>query len=203
MLSRLTVPPLRSVITSAPPLAALGTWNSLRWEWPPKSGSWSMMRIFLSGPKRSWYHFAAEIPLAPAPTITQSYFSRVSFTRAWMPGPPLVEWICDGFDGGGAAILIVRRVTRAGSAGVGGPVGRGGVAEGGRVVAGGQRRVARVPVRHRLGAGQAREGRRGGEPGRADRGPVEEVAARDPVLLFPQLALVPVAHPDPPFSALA
>ena len=115
MLSRLTVPPLRSVITSAPPLAALGTWNSLRWEWPPKSGSWSMMRIFLSGPKRSWYHFAAEIPLAPAPTITQSYFSRVSLTCAWMPGPPLVEWICDGFDGGGPSILIVRRITWAGS----------------------------------------------------------------------------------------
>ena len=111
MLSRLTVPPLRSVITSAPPLAAFGMWNSLRCEWPPKSGSWSMIRIFLSGPKRSWYHFAAEIPLAPAPTITQSYFSRVSFTCAWMPGPPLVEWICDGLDGGGPSILIVRRIT--------------------------------------------------------------------------------------------
>ena len=70
-----------------------------------------MIRTFLSGPKRSWYHFAAEIPLAPAPTITQSYFSRVSSTRGHSPGPPLVEWICDGFLGGGPSILIVRLIT--------------------------------------------------------------------------------------------
>ncbi len=54
MLSRLTVPPLRRVRTSALLLAAFGMWNSLRWECPPKSGSASMIRIFLSGPKRSW-----------------------------------------------------------------------------------------------------------------------------------------------------
>ena len=53
MLSRLTVPPLRSVRTSLPPFAAFGMWNSLRCEWPPKSGSASMIRIFLPGPKRS------------------------------------------------------------------------------------------------------------------------------------------------------
>ena len=34
-LSRLTVPPLRRMVRSAPPAAALGTWNSLRVEWPP------------------------------------------------------------------------------------------------------------------------------------------------------------------------
>ena len=82
MLSRFTVPPLRRIITSAPPLEASGMWNSLRCECPPKSGSESISRIRASGPKRSWYHFAAEIPLAPAPTITQSYFSRVSCTCA-------------------------------------------------------------------------------------------------------------------------
>ena len=53
MLSRLTVPPLRSVITSRLPSAALGMWNSLRCECPPKSGSASRIRIFLFGPKRS------------------------------------------------------------------------------------------------------------------------------------------------------
>ncbi len=51
------------------------------------------------------------MPLAPAPTITQSYFSLVSTTLAWMPGPPLVEWILDGSLGGGPSILIVRRTT--------------------------------------------------------------------------------------------
>ena len=72
MLSRFTVPPLRRSITSAPPLAASGMWNSLRCEWPPKSGSESISRILASGPKRSWYHFAAASPLAPAPTTTRS-----------------------------------------------------------------------------------------------------------------------------------
>ena len=65
MLSRFTVPPLRRIVTSALPLAAFGMCHSLRWEWPPKSGSASTIRTFLLGPKRSWYHFAAEIPLAP------------------------------------------------------------------------------------------------------------------------------------------
>ena len=51
--SRLTVPPFRSVITSAPPRNASGTWNSLRCELPPKSGSWSSRRILELGPKRS------------------------------------------------------------------------------------------------------------------------------------------------------
>ena len=69
MLSRFTVPPLRSSITSAPPS---GMWNSLRCEWPPKSGSGSISRIRESLPKRSWYHLAAARPLAPAPTITRS-----------------------------------------------------------------------------------------------------------------------------------
>ena len=54
MLSRLTVPPLRRILTSAPPLAAFGMCHSLRCEWPPKSGNWSMMRIFFFGPNRSW-----------------------------------------------------------------------------------------------------------------------------------------------------
>ena len=54
------------------------------------------------------------MPLAPAPTITQSYFSRVSSTRALMPGPPLVECTWLGRDGGGPSILIVRRITCAG-----------------------------------------------------------------------------------------
>jgi hypothetical protein len=72
MLSRFTVPPLRSSITSALPLAASGMWNSLRCEWPPKSGSGSTIRIRASGPKRSSYHFAAARPLAPAPTTTRS-----------------------------------------------------------------------------------------------------------------------------------
>ena len=71
-LSRFTVPPLRSSITSAPPAVASGMWNSLRCECPPKSGSGSMSRIFASAPKRSWYHLAAARPLAPAPTTTRS-----------------------------------------------------------------------------------------------------------------------------------
>jgi hypothetical protein len=54
MLSRFTVPPLRRIMRSAPPAAAFGTWNSLRCECPPKSGSGSSSRIFASGPKRSW-----------------------------------------------------------------------------------------------------------------------------------------------------
>ena len=54
MLSRFTVPPLRRIITSAPPAAAFGTWNSLRCEWPPKSAIGSSRRIFESGPNRSW-----------------------------------------------------------------------------------------------------------------------------------------------------
>ena len=111
MLSRFTVPPLRRIVTSALPLAAFGMCHSLRWEWPPKSGSASTIRTFLLGPKRSWYHFAAAIPLAPDPTITQSYFSPVSRTCAWMPGPPLVECTWLGREGGGPSILIVRRTT--------------------------------------------------------------------------------------------
>ena len=51
--SRFTVPPLRSSITS-PPVVASWMWNSLRWEWPPKSGSGSTSRIRASAPKRSW-----------------------------------------------------------------------------------------------------------------------------------------------------
>ena len=53
MLSRFTVPPLRRIIRSAPPAAALGTWNSLRCECPPKSGNGSSTSTRLSGPKRS------------------------------------------------------------------------------------------------------------------------------------------------------
>ena len=68
MLSRFTVPPLRS--SSHRPCRPI--WNSLRCEWPPKSGSGSTSRIFAFGPKRSWYHFAAASPLAPAPTTTRS-----------------------------------------------------------------------------------------------------------------------------------
>ena len=46
VLSRLTVPPfLRNVVGP--------TWNSLRCECPPKSGSGSSSRIFESSPKRS------------------------------------------------------------------------------------------------------------------------------------------------------
>ena len=73
MLSRLTVPPLRR---SHHVGAAVGGVRDVELvavrvaaevgQRVDDAGSSS------PGPKRSWYHFAAEIPLAPAPTITQS-----------------------------------------------------------------------------------------------------------------------------------
>ncbi len=103
MLSRFTVPPLRSSVVSP-------MWNSLRCECPPKSGSGSISRIFAFAPKRSWYHLAAARPLAPAPTTTRSYVSSTSRTcRGWMPGPPLVEWTSRGF--GSPSNAIVSRIT--------------------------------------------------------------------------------------------
>jgi hypothetical protein len=102
MLSRFTVPPLRSSVVSP-------MWNSLRCEWPPKSGSGSTSRIFAFGPKRSWYHLAAARPLAPAPTTTRSYTSSTSRTcRGWIPGPPFVEWTSLGL--GYPSIAIVSRM---------------------------------------------------------------------------------------------
>ena len=92
--------------------------------------------------------------------------------------------------GGGPSILIVRSITWSRLAGVRVAEASAGSSRGGSGAVGQRapRAIASAPVR-------PGNGRRGGEPGRADRGAVEEVAARDPVLLLPPLALVPVAHP--------
>ena len=134
MLSRLTVPPLRRSSRRALPLAAFGMWNSLRCEWPPKSGSASIDQDLLvrarsdpgttSRPRSRWRRRRR----------SRSRTSRACRSpRAWMPGPPLVEWTCAASEGGGPSILIVRRITCGGLAGER-------VAEARRVVARRQRR---------------------------------------------------------------